>query len=76
MYNRKKLVEKIVEMHDEYTFEHASKSIAYDILLVINGCTRSCADIENYSGNVKITVGSENDFCKVVDIIDRLKEEI
>ncbi len=76
LYNRKKLAEKIAEMYDEHTFEHASKGAAYDILLVINGCARACADIENYSGDIKITVRSEKDSCSIIDIIDGLKEEI
>lgn len=69
-YNRKNFVELLKETTGQ-KFEAADRSKEYDMLLVLCGCSSSCADISRYkvkNGHI-IMVKSDADFEAVVNAI-------
>ncbi|NLJ59192.1 MAG: hypothetical protein GX339_10160 [Tissierellia bacterium] len=72
-FDRIEIVNKIKELFKEESFEYAKENNPYNIVLVINGCTRACADHSTLIGN-RIFINSEQDFQKVVNFINNQKQ--
>ncbi|MBO5994558.1 MAG: hypothetical protein J6Q41_03510 [Firmicutes bacterium] len=47
-YDRGKLYQKIPGAYPDHSFELADENKKYDLLLVICGCERVCADVSRY----------------------------
>lgn len=57
-------------IQNEMDFEYAEEGVAYDVLLVIGGCTNCCPSYDQYStkrGVVKIWDGEDTE--KVIKIL-------
>ncbi|HHZ01515.1 MAG TPA: hypothetical protein GX396_01065 [Tissierellia bacterium] len=68
IFDRIEIVNKIKKIFKEENFEYAKEGDSYDIVLVVNGCTRACADHSALKGH-KIFINSESDFQKAVNLI-------
>lgn len=72
-YDRKKFAEKIVLKFKEINFETVYDNNEYDVMLIICGCSRACANHKNLICKEKIIVASELDFNKINDLIRNLQ---
>lgn len=72
-YDRKKLVEKLKSDFKEATFENARENIFYDVVAVINGCSRACSEHGPLKGVEKLFINSEKDYLKFKGIIPSAK---
>ncbi|HCX62902.1 hypothetical protein [Sedimentibacter sp.] len=63
-YNRSEAVSRIVSRYPEIEFEPAKHDTRYDHILIINGCSRSCAGYEELKANNKIFINSVKDIGK------------
>lgn len=58
-YDRGKLYKRILGSFPEHQFELADETKKHELLLVICGCERACADVSRYSYERKVTVFSD-----------------
>lgn len=72
IHNRKEIYELLINQYKEVNFEIAKEDIVYDIVLIINGCCRACADHKRFKGIEKIFINSKNDYSKLKEILDKL----
>lgn len=70
VYDRKKVVEMILENYPNIIVEYVKEESFYDLVLIINGCTRACSYHEKIKTKNKIFIQSENDYRKLKNIID------
>lgn len=69
-YNRSETVSQIISIYPEIEFEPAKQDTYYDFILIINGCSRSCAGHEGLKASNKIFINSLKD---VDDLSEKLK---
>lgn len=72
-FNRKKVINKIIELFEDDNFEYAKKNNFYDIIIVMDGCSRACADHSSLRGKEKIFISQEADYKKAIDFILKQK---
>ena len=72
-FDRAGIVNKIIKLFKDDEFEYAKENKPYDIILVINGCSRACADHSALEGNEKIFINQEADYQNAIDLIDKQK---
>jgi len=60
-YDRRKFFERLMNYYSNFLFEPAEDDICYDIVLIVNGCLRVCANHNSLNGKKKIIIKSEND---------------
>ena len=70
VYNRRKIVEMILENYPDIIVEYVNDERFYDLALIINGCARACSNHENIKAKNKVFLQSENDYKKLKNIID------
>lgn len=70
-YDRTKYLNKIMESFENYKFEYAKENNSYDIILVINGCNRACADHSELKGT-KIFINSETDYEIAIELLKNM----
>ena len=58
-YDRGKLYRRILETYPDQHFETADENKTHDLLLVICGCERVCADVSRYSYERIIRISSD-----------------
>lgn len=63
-YDRKEIVYKLISEHEISCFEEAKENIAYDVLLVVNGCKTACSDHHKYNCKRRILINSKQDYLK------------
>lgn len=68
-FDRTNIVNKIMGLFKEDNFEYAKENNSYDIIMVVNGCKRACADHSSLKGKGKIFINSEEDYLEAVDLI-------
>lgn len=61
IYNRSEAVRQIMISHPEIEFEPVRQGTHYEHILIINGCSRSCASHEGLKTNNKIFINSLKD---------------
>lgn len=64
-FDRKKAVERVLGDFNNFNIETANDIEAYDILLVVNGCSRSCADYEVLKTHKILFLNSLDDYDKI-----------
>lgn len=69
LYDRKIVLESLIELFKEEIFVPANEFERYDIILVLNGCKRSCVNNLSLKGDVKIFINSKADYSNAVDSI-------
>lgn len=57
-FDRTTVVKQLMKNYNNYIFEYAQIGIEYDILLIVNGCSRSCANYDLLRGSKIITIDS------------------
>jgi len=74
-YDRTNVVTKLKKhLNDSDSIETAKEEIIYDIVVILCGCSKACANYENLKAKYeKICISSENDSIKLFDIIDKIK---
>jgi hypothetical protein len=72
-FDRAKVLDKIIQYFKEDNFEYAKENNSYDIILVLNGCSRACADDSALNGKLKIYINYESDYKKAIDLIFKQK---
>lgn len=60
-YDRTALVEQLKSKYSYYEFEPAEVGIEYDVLLIVSGCKRLCANYDLLTGKRIIIIDSENE---------------
>jgi len=60
-YDRKDLLNRIMKKNAGHRFEYAHEETIYDILLVICGCSRCCADYSRFSYDRIVIVSTADD---------------
>lgn len=73
-FDRIEIVNKIKKLFKEEKFEYAKEDTLYDIVLIINGCSRTCADHSALKGDLKVFINSDSDFQEAVDLIKAYKQ--
>ncbi|MDF2677776.1 MAG: hypothetical protein K0Q97_2103 [Bacillota bacterium] len=68
-YDRKKVLDSLRKLFKEEIFEIANEIEFYNIILVFNGCKRSCTNYTSVKGDVKVFINSYADYSKAVDTI-------
>ena len=58
-YDRGALYRMILEAYPDHSFETVDENKKYELLLVICGCDRACADVSRYDYERKITVSED-----------------
>ena len=72
-FDRSFIINRIMELFKDEKFEYAKENNSYDIILVVNGCSRACSDHSSLKGKEKIFINSEEDYLEVVDLIRKHK---
>ena len=72
-FDRTKVVNRVKKFFKDDKFEYAKEDKSYEIILVINGCNRACADHSMLEGKEVIFINSESDYEKAVDLILKYK---
>lgn len=75
VFDRRKIVDMISESYPEVIVEYVTEKNIYEIALIINGCTRACSNHENIKAKTKVFLQSEDDYRKLINIIDNLYME-
>jgi len=71
-FDRTNISNKIMRLFKDDKFEYANENSFYDIIIVINGCSRACSDHSLLNGNIKFFINSDADYKNAVDfILDR-----
>ncbi len=65
MFDRKKLVEDLLNEYTDVSFEPAKEDVFYDAVLIVNGCGRACAGHEVLKAGQKIFVTNPRDVGKI-----------
>lgn len=65
-YNRKALVDTLVEKFSHHCFSQASPHIHYDVLLVVNGCSSGCAEITSFHSDRVISLVRPEDISQAI----------
>lgn len=69
-YERKNILERLKKEYDEITIHLAKEDEAYDLVIVLCGCSSCCVNHENIKGKKgKLILSSENDYNKLIQII-------
>lgn len=68
-FDRTTVLNKIMKLFKDDAFEYAKESNFYDIIIVISGCSRACADHSSLKCRQKIYINSEADYQEAVDLI-------
>lgn len=58
-YDRGDLYRRLLGDHPEHSFEMADETKKHDLLIVICGCKRACANVSRYSYERKIMVSED-----------------
>lgn len=78
-YDRKKIIEELMDDYSSICIKEASEDESYDILMVVNGCRTACAEHGKYSSMEKIFINSKQYYSKIKNRIiqfeDICKEE-
>lgn len=72
-FDRTAILNKIMELFKGDKFEYAKENNFYDIIIVIDGCSRACSDHSSLKGKEKIFINSEADYQEAVDLIFNYK---
>lgn len=75
-YDRKKFIEEIKKAKSEFEFHYANNYDVYDLLLVICGCTSSCASYKDIKRKATILVNNKSSFKEVLNEINILQSEV
>jgi len=73
-YDRTYLVKKITDEYKNLDFEKASDNVCYDLVMIICGCSRACANHDKLIGLQKIFICQESDYNKIKELL-KSKEE-
>jgi len=60
-YDRGALVKRITEKHPELNIESAKEGVAYDLLLVVGGCSSCCASYEQFQAAEILKIWTDQD---------------
>lgn len=74
-YDRTAILNKLIEIFKEDKFEYAKNNNIYDVVIVLNGCSRACSDHSSLKGKEKIFINSEEDYIKAFNILKRRMED-
>jgi len=74
-YDRTEVVSKLKKrLSESDSIETANQGIIYDIVVILCGCNKACANYENLESKYeKVCISSEKDSIKLFDIIDKIK---
>lgn len=75
LFDRKKFAMRLMDDFKDLEFEPVGQDIKYDMILVINGCTRECAAHEELNADKKIIVNSDTDFDSIKKKIENYKKK-
>jgi 4-hydroxybutyrate CoA-transferase len=64
IFDRKKLVESLSDEYSNVSFEPAKNNVFYDVVLIVNGCGRACAEHSNLNASKKIFLNKPSDIGK------------
>ena len=73
-FDRVAFAQKLMENHNDLNFESAGETRYYDLLVLVNGCTRACA-LNKARGKKTISVDSLSQFDYVNRSISELKKK-
>lgn len=74
-FDRTNVLNKVKKSLKDDHFEYANENNTYDIFLVINGCSRVCADHSNLKGKNFIFINKEEDYLVAIDLILKHKNK-
>ncbi|NLB33637.1 MAG: hypothetical protein GX818_07745 [Tissierellia bacterium] len=74
-FDRSNVLNKTMELFKDDKFEYAKENNSYDIIIVINGCSRACSDHSSLRGNIKIFINQEADYLEAIDLILKHKNQ-
>ena len=75
-YDRGGIFHAIESRLKEAHFEHAEEGVNYDALLVISGCTSSCASYEHYNyNNIVVHIKGTEDLDRAIKELEILMED-
>lgn len=72
-FDRKKAVERVLGDFKNMNIEAVNYLTAYDILLVVNGCARACADYETLKKDKVLFLNSLEDCDKINEALHTIK---
>lgn len=58
-FDRTAIVKQLMNYYSNYIFEYAQVDMEYDILLIVNGCSRYCAKYDLLRGKKIIVIDSD-----------------
>lgn len=70
LFDRRELVERLVTEYSKFSFKPVIANFSYDILIVINGCLRDCANHNDLISNKKIICNTQDDYENLKKILD------
>lgn len=71
-FNRREIVEKLIDEFENVYVEPADKKKDYDILLIVSGCLNACVNHTHLNGRHRVSVSSVNDYSSAKDSIEKL----
>ena len=66
-FDRSNVLNKIMELFKHDKFEYAKENNSYDIIIVINGCSRGCSDHSSLKGDQVIFINQEADYLDAIE---------
>ena len=72
-YDRTSVLNKIKRLFKDDKFEYAKENKFYDIIIIIDGCSRACADHSSLKCIEKIFIKSKSDYQNAADLISKYK---
>ena len=70
-FNRREIVEKLMDEYSDFSFEPAIENYLYDIILVINGCLSACANYSSLISKKIIIIKTKDDYINLKDVLNK-----
>lgn len=69
-YDRKKLIQTLTNKYNDISIESTKDNKVYDLVLIVEGCSRACAEHKSIMCYHKLKINSVKDLKRAEEVID------